>query len=50
MLTTNQVKFTVLIESSAAKPWNVALWHNFNSREKWSSLALQQVDEPQSVV
>ncbi|KAF1913813.1 raffinose synthase protein-like protein Sip1 [Ampelomyces quisqualis] len=42
------VRFTVLIESSAGsdKTWDVALWHNFEHVQKWTSLALQPVSEP----
>ncbi|PSN70162.1 raffinose synthase protein-like protein Sip1 [Corynespora cassiicola Philippines] len=46
------VKFTVLIESSKGieKTWNVALWHNFDQLEKWTSLRLDPIDEPSSVM
>lgn len=44
------MKFTVLIESSADKPWDVALWHDFDQRDEWSSLSLDPVAEPKSVV
>ena len=47
-----QIKFTVLVESFVAteKDWHVALWHNFEDQEKWSSLRLDPVQEPPSVV
>jgi len=47
-----QVKFTVLIESSASreKTWNVALWHNHNDPNKWESLALKEINKPATVV
>ncbi|KAF2786971.1 glycoside hydrolase family 36 protein [Melanomma pulvis-pyrius CBS 109.77] len=46
------VTFTVLIESSIAteKAWNVALWHNFEDQDKWTSLSLEPVHEPPSVM
>lgn len=46
------VKFTVLIESSAGseKTWEAALWHNFDDREKWTSLNLKSVPEPSVTV
>jgi hypothetical protein len=42
------VKFTVLIESSAGseKTWEAALWHNFDDKEKWTSLTLESAPEP----
>jgi hypothetical protein len=42
------VKFTVLIESSAGseKKWEAALWHNFDDKEKWTSLSLKPAPEP----
>lgn len=44
----DSVKFTVLIESSAGseKTWEAALWHNFDDREKWTSLSLKPAPEP----
>ncbi|KAF1832731.1 glycoside hydrolase [Decorospora gaudefroyi] len=42
------VRFTVLIESSAGseKTWEVALWHNFDTLDKWTSSSLTPVAEP----
>lgn len=42
------VKFAVLIESSpgSEKTWEAALWHNFEARDKWTSLALKPAPEP----
>lgn len=42
------VKFTVLIESSAGsdKTWEAALWHNFDDKEKWTSLDLRPAPAP----
>ncbi|PVI03319.1 glycoside hydrolase family 36 protein [Periconia macrospinosa] len=39
------VKFTVLIESSSQKEWQVALWSNYENKEKWSSSSLQPISE-----
>ena len=46
------VKFTVLIESSASseKKWEAALWHNFDDKEKWTSLNLKPAPEPSLTV
>jgi hypothetical protein len=46
-----QVRFTVLIESSASsdKTWDVALWHNFENYDEWTSLSLQSISEPSVV-
>ncbi|KAF2192639.1 glycoside hydrolase family 36 protein [Zopfia rhizophila CBS 207.26] len=46
------VRFTVLIESSASseKAWDVALWHNFENRDQWTSLSLHSVQESPSVL
>lgn len=46
-----QVRFTVLIESaaSAGKSWDVALWHNFEHVDKWTSLSLQAAQQPNVV-
>ncbi|KAJ4286054.1 hypothetical protein N0V90_013401 [Kalmusia sp. IMI 367209] len=44
------VKFTVLIESSTEKPWKVALWSNFEYRETWTSLNLDSAEEPSSLL
>lgn len=42
------VRFTVLIESAASseKSWDVALWHNFEHVDRWTSLSLQAVQQP----
>ena len=42
----------MLIESpiSTEKTWNVALWHNFEAQDKWTSLSLEPVQEPPSVM
>ncbi len=42
------VKFTVLIESSEGsdKTWEAALWHNFEDKEKWTSLNFKPASEP----
>lgn len=42
------VKFTVLIESSegSEKTWEAALWHNFEDKDKWTSLNLKPASEP----
>jgi hypothetical protein len=54
MISSNRtiVKFTVLIESSAGsdKKWEAALWHNFDDREKWTSLSLKPAPEPSLTV
>ncbi|RYO23770.1 hypothetical protein AA0111_g9076 [Alternaria arborescens] len=41
------VRFTVVIESSAgsAKTWEVALWHNFDTLDQWTSTSLQSSNE-----
>ncbi|KAF1841878.1 glycoside hydrolase family 36 protein [Cucurbitaria berberidis CBS 394.84] len=46
------VRFTVLIESSAGseKTWDVALWHNFENHDKWTSLSLEAIPEPSVTV
>ncbi|KAJ8110286.1 hypothetical protein OPT61_g6830 [Boeremia exigua] len=46
------VKFTVLIESSEGsdKTWEAALWHNFDDKEKWTSLNLKPAPEPSLTV
>jgi hypothetical protein len=44
------VRFTVLIESSQKNPWNVALWHNFDNQERWTSLSLQPLDRQPSTI
>ncbi|KAF2709665.1 glycoside hydrolase family 36 protein [Pleomassaria siparia CBS 279.74] len=48
----DSVKFTVLIESSLAteKGWDVALWHNFEDREKWTSLSLEPLQDSISLM
>jgi hypothetical protein len=48
----DSVTFTVLIESSASsdKTWEVALWHNFEHRDKWTSLTLNAISEPSVMV
>jgi hypothetical protein len=48
----DRVTFTVLIESSAgsSKTWEVALWHNFEHRDKWTSLNLNATSEPSVMV
>jgi len=40
--TRQAVRFTVLIETSAGsdKTWEAALWHNFEDKDKWTSLNL----------
>ena len=40
--TRQAVQFTVLIETSAGsdKTWEAALWHNFEDKDKWTSLNL----------
>ncbi|KAF2109244.1 raffinose synthase protein-like protein Sip1 [Lophiotrema nucula] len=45
------VKFTVLIESATGsnKDWEVALWHNFESQENWTSLELGALQNPPSI-
>ncbi|KAH3950293.1 hypothetical protein HBI81_245810 [Parastagonospora nodorum] len=49
---TTSVRFTVLIESSASseKTWDVALWHNFEDSNQWTSLSLQPASEPNVTV
>lgn len=44
----DRVRFTVLIESSfgSEKPWEVALWHNLESHDKWTTLNLKAIPEP----
>lgn len=46
-----KVRFTVLIESSAAsqKTWEVALWHNFDASDQWTSSSLKPSAEPSVV-
>jgi len=46
------VRFTVLIESSitSEKTWEVALWHNLQSRNQWTSLRLESMAEPSVTV
>lgn len=46
------VNFTVLIESSigSEKTWEAALWHNFDDKEKWTSLNLKPAPEPSLTV
>lgn len=46
------VKFTVLIESSAGseRTWEAALWHNFEDKDKWTSLNLKSAPEPSLTV
>jgi hypothetical protein len=48
----DRVTFTVLIESSAgsSKDWEVALWHNFEHRDEWTSLPLNATSEPSVMV
>ncbi|KAF1951664.1 raffinose synthase protein-like protein Sip1 [Byssothecium circinans] len=42
----HSVKFTVLIESSTKRDWDVALWSNYEDSEKWTSLALHALGSP----
>ncbi|KAH8710191.1 raffinose synthase protein-like protein Sip1 [Phaeosphaeriaceae sp. PMI808] len=46
------VRFTVLIESSSGsnRNWEVALWHNFEHVDKWTSLNLTPSSEPSVTV
>lgn len=46
------VKFTVLIESSlgSERTWEAALWHNFEDKETWTSLALESTPDPSLTV
>ncbi|KAL6712570.1 hypothetical protein ACN47E_000447 [Coniothyrium glycines] len=46
------VRFTVLVESSIGsdKSWDVALWHNYENLNKWTSLSLQAAPEPSVTV
>ncbi|KAF2476544.1 raffinose synthase protein-like protein Sip1 [Lindgomyces ingoldianus] len=46
------VRITVLVESSitSQKSWNVSLWHNFEDRDKWTSLSLEPAPVPPSVL
>ncbi|KAF1942148.1 glycoside hydrolase [Clathrospora elynae] len=48
----DSVRFTVLIESSAGseKTWEVALWHNLESQDKWTSSSLEPNTEPSVTV
>jgi len=50
-LTSAKVKFTVLIESAAGsqKTWEVALWHNFDASDQWTSSSLKPSAEPSVV-
>ncbi|KAF2132220.1 glycoside hydrolase family 36 protein [Dothidotthia symphoricarpi CBS 119687] len=43
----DSVRFTVLLESSAGsqKDWEVALWHNFENDDKWTSSSLTSSPE-----
>ncbi|KAF2641683.1 raffinose synthase protein-like protein Sip1 [Massarina eburnea CBS 473.64] len=40
------VRFSVLIESSSLKDWDVALWSNYEDHEKWTSLSLEPAKTP----
>ncbi|KAF2501764.1 glycoside hydrolase [Lophium mytilinum] len=44
------VQFTVAIESSAEKSWNVALWTNCNDPSKWESVRLDPIERPASTL
>ncbi|CAE7205952.1 hypothetical protein PTNB73_07260 [Pyrenophora teres f. teres] len=46
------VRITVLIESSAGSEnnWEVALWHNFHARDRWTSSSLEPSVEPSVMV
>ncbi|KAL5465592.1 hypothetical protein PMIN06_000493 [Paraphaeosphaeria minitans] len=44
------VRFTVLIESSTERPWEVALHTNFDDQEKWASLKLIPAGQPPSLL
>jgi hypothetical protein len=50
--TRQAVQFNVLIETSAGsdKTWEAALWHNFEDKDKWTSLNLKPAPEPNLTV
>ncbi|EOA81496.1 hypothetical protein ACJQWK_10887 [Exserohilum turcicum] len=44
----DSVRFTVVIQSSvlSEKTWQVALWHNFDTSDQWTSSSLSPTNEP----
>ncbi|KAF2022040.1 glycoside hydrolase family 36 protein [Aaosphaeria arxii CBS 175.79] len=44
------VRFTVLVESTTDKSLSVALWHNSERKENWTSVNLKPIEQSPSVI